>query len=210
MVALRIIASALLGTACVATAAPALAVNFTSTFDINAGNTPNFQVTYANNANIQEATLITADFRNGYSRTNPAFTDGTFSDTYIFRVGTDGLGSGNLSTSFSSSLAEILISSIVINGTSYFATPNGTGTGQTLSVSNIPVFGFFDPATPGTVNTIVVNGQVNGVTGAYQGGLTFNASAVPEPAAWAMMLIGFGAIGLVSRAQRRAVNVRFA
>jgi hypothetical protein len=201
--------TAALGVASVMAATPVLAVNFETTFDINSGNTPNFQVTYANNADIRQATLITADFRNGYNRSNPAFTDGTFSDTYQFRVGADGVGSGNLSTSFSTSLAEILISSIVINGATYFATPNGTGTGQTFSVSDIPITSFFNPSSPGTVNTIVVNGQVRGETGSYQGGLTFNASAVPEPATWAMMLVGFGAIGAISRSQRRSIAVRF-
>lgn len=206
----KVIFGAAAGVACAMVGAPAAAVNFTSTFDINGGNTPNFQVTYANNSNIQQATLITADFRNGYNRSDAGFTDGTFSDTYVFRVGYDGLGSGNLSTSFSTSLAQILISSIVINGTTYFATPNETGTGQTFSVSDIPVSSFFDPETPGLVNTIVVNGQVLGDTGGYQGGLTFNASAVPEPSAWIMMLVGFGAIGAACRTQRRSVNVRFA
>jgi len=203
----KVIFKAALGVACVAAAAPALAVNFTSTFDIATASPSNFRVTYSNAPTVQQATLITAAFYNGYSQSTPGFTDGTFSDTYIFRVGSDGLGSGNLSTSFSSSLAEILISSVIINGATYI--PTDTGTGQTFTASNIPVNGFFDD-TPGMVNTIVVNGQVKGVTGSYQGGLTFNASAVPEPATWAMMLVGFGAIGAVSRSRRRPANVNFA
>jgi hypothetical protein len=47
------------------------------------------------------------------------------------------------------------------------------------------------------------------VTGSYQGGLTFNASAVPEPATWAMMLVGFGAIGAAARSRRRPAKVTF-
>jgi hypothetical protein len=38
--------------------------------------------------------------------------------------------------------------------------------------------------------------------GASTGSLTFNA-AVPEPGTWAMMLLGFGAIGMVMRGRRR-------
>jgi hypothetical protein len=43
------------------------------------------------------------------------------------------------------------------------------------------------------------------------GGAVLDAapSPTPEPAAWAMMLIGFGAVGAVAR-QRRRVAVRFA
>ncbi|MGB7407352.1 MAG: PEPxxWA-CTERM sorting domain-containing protein, partial [Pontixanthobacter sp.] len=36
------------------------------------------------------------------------------------------------------------------------------------------------------------------------------AAAVPEPATWAMMLIGFGAIGFSLRARKRTVKVNYA
>ncbi len=36
-------------------------------------------------------------------------------------------------------------------------------------------------------------------------GLSLNISTVPEPAAWALMLVGFGALGAVSRRRRRAL-----
>jgi len=44
---------------------------------------------------------------------------------------------------------------------------------------------------------------------AAQGFLTASVSAVPEPATWAMMLIGFGAIGFAMR-RRNAVKTRVA
>lgn len=38
---------------------------------------------------------------------------------------------------------------------------------------------------------------------------TVTISAVPEPATWAMMLIGFGAVGFVMRRRRQTTTVRF-
>lgn len=39
--------------------------------------------------------------------------------------------------------------------------------------------------------------------GAQDDSITFSAAAVPEPAMWAMMLIGIGALGLAMRTQRK-------
>ena len=39
------------------------------------------------------------------------------------------------------------------------------------------------------------------------GGLSYNAAAVPEPATWAMMLLGFGAVGFSMR-RRNQVMMR--
>lgn len=52
-------------------------------------------------------------------------------------------------------------------------------------------------------NTITVKGSIGaGGNGAYTGTLSFANSAVPEPGTWAMMLVGFGAVGFAMR--RRA------
>ena len=54
-------------------------------------------------------------------------------------------------------------------------------------------------------HTLYVNGNVVGTShnGSYVGNL--NITAVPEPATWAMMLIGFGAIGWQLRRRRSPV-----
>ena len=51
-------------------------------------------------------------------------------------------------------------------------------------------------------HTIYVNGNLVGTTknGSYQGNI--NLTAVPEPATWAMMFLGFGAIGWQLRRRR--------
>jgi hypothetical protein len=77
----------------------------------------------------------------------------------------------------------------------------------------------FDPGTetwalmPGVVlndgmHTIHVVGTLHGVTGSYSG--TLNVAAVPEPATWAMMLLGFGAMGVVFRRRRQPVLAQIA
>ena len=52
--------------------------------------------------------------------------------------------------------------------------------------------------TPGTQN------------GAFGGSVAFVAGAVPEPATWLMMLLGFGAIGYSMRSKKPARRVQFA
>ena len=60
--------------------------------------------------------------------------------------------------------------------------------------------------------TLTINGNNRG-TGVLDGSITI-AQAVPEPATWAMMLFGFGAVGFGMRRRRSAdkgkVRVRFA
>jgi hypothetical protein len=47
-----------------------------------------------------------------------------------------------------------------------------------------------------------------GTNSSYQGGVAF--AAVPEPATWAMMLMGFGAIGFAMRRRRRPALLQLA
>lgn len=44
----------------------------------------------------------------------------------------------------------------------------------------------------------------------YTGQISFTTTAVPEPATWAMMMVGFGMIGAVARRRRAAVKVTYA
>ena len=52
--------------------------------------------------------------------------------------------------------------------------------------------------------TLTINGN-NSNTGSLGGTITISAAAVPEPATWAMMLIGFGAVGWQLRRRTRPV-----
>ena len=51
--------------------------------------------------------------------------------------------------------------------------------------------------------TLTINGNNSGA-GSLGGSITIRPSAVPEPATWAMMLFGFGAVGFAMRRRRSA------
>lgn len=135
---------------------------------------------------------ITAVFFNGFSSKT------TFDDLFTFTIPQIGVGSGSISTSFSSSSNKLTITSLLINGVSY-PVPF-TGSGQSATVGGIPILA-------NVLNTIEVKGFTLR-SGSYSGTATFQAAAVPETATWAMMLGGFGLMGATMR--RRRTSLTFA
>ena len=87
---------------------------------------------------------------------------------------------------------------------------NGTGTALgsiNLSANNVNAFSPASINFSGTGRSFVISG------GQAQFGfddVTFNAGAVPEPAAWALMIAGFGLVGGAMRRRRTSVRVTFA
>ena len=57
--------------------------------------------------------------------------------------------------------------------------------------------------TSGT-HTIFIRGTLAGDIGSYGGTLNVAAPGVPEPATWAMMILGFGMVGVGMRLSRKA------
>ena len=137
---------------------------------------------------------ITANFGDGFASAL------TFDDKFVFIIPQNGLGSGSVSTSFSSTRNKLTITNLMINGISYVVP--ATGSGQSLSVSDIPIIA-------GATNTIEVFGKTASRGGTFSGTLTFSADDVPEAATWAMMLAGFGMVGAAMR-RRPKVAVTFA
>ena len=101
---------------------------------------------------------------------------------------------------------------------------NTGGTSTGLTTSNSTLVSAFSPTgnvagtegmslgstnlTAGTY-AILVNYTITGAPAAYSGNLQLaNAPAVPEPATWGMMIMGFGLMGGVLR--RRSTKVAFA
>jgi hypothetical protein len=74
---------------------------------------------------------------------------------------------------------------------------NGSGTG----------FYFFQPGALGQTGVFTTIDPGGGYGNAGRATLTISSlnSAVPEPATWAMMIVGFGAIGASLRSGRRSV-----
>jgi len=64
------------------------------------------------------------------------------------------------------------------------------------------------PITAGQLNTITVTGVSRG-NGAYGGQASF-VPTIPEPATWAMMMVGFVMVGAAARYRKRSTNVRYA
>ena len=118
----------------------------------------------------------------------------TFDDKFQFTLPLNGVGSGSVSTSFSSIATYLAITGVIINNVSY--TPAKAAAG----ISGIPI-------TEGVLNTIEVMGYTtkDNVLATYSGTTTF--SAVPEPTTWVSFLLGFGFMGL---ALRRKLLPRFA
>lgn len=120
-----------------------------------------------------------------------------FDYQFTFTLPLKGIGSGSLSTNFSSASGAISISKILVDGTDQTSllTTSASG-GQSLVLNNFPVSAF-------ALNTI----EIFGTTGtkatfaSFNGGATF--SAIPEPATWALMLVGFGVVGAGLRGSRR-------
>ena len=128
---------------------------------------------------------------------------GMFTDEYFFDT-PSGFTSAQLSTITVRGFADINFTEILLNGVALtlFSGPNG---GDFASIQDL----FVDGGT----NTLVVNGMVADGIGSYGGTISFVPSAaVPEPGTWALMLLGFAAVGFSLRRRKpeaRETRVRY-
>lgn len=135
---------------------------------------------------------------------NTGIAAGAFTDTFTFTLPSDGFGSGTVTTSanFVGSANDLDFTSVLINGVAADLTSAGGGVFESAYKNMIPI-------VAGQLNTITVTGFSRG-NGAYGGQASFIPSAVPEPATWAMMLVGFAMLGAASRYRRRSQAVVYA
>jgi hypothetical protein len=131
---------------------------------------------------------------------NSGITEGSFTDTYTFRIPGDGVGSGSIITTadFIGGINDTDLLSVFVNGIEM----TGLVIGQNESgfINNIPI-------VADAFNTIVISGLSRG-NGSYGATATFTPS-IPEPSTWAFMIMGLGMVGALSRYGRRRVNVAF-
>jgi hypothetical protein len=130
----------------------------------------------------------TATFGNTGVATTSSFTD-TFTFFYPLGSPVDGLASF-ISSALSPTSKNIDFSSVTLNGNAF--TPVLTGAVEYWTYNGPVNFG-------ATQNTLVLTGNVTGGPASYAGTIEFTSAAVPEPAAWALMIGGVGLIGLSAR-----------
>ncbi|MFD1786267.1 PEPxxWA-CTERM sorting domain-containing protein [Sphingomonas floccifaciens] len=167
------------------------------------------------------ATLVDFVINTGINGSNVpgAPTDATITGTFDYEA----LGAG---TTTGVSNFNVLLAS---NGLNYGNFPGGvtanvtnltnsTGTlnffnaGSTIfsfDISNFGAMGTSATTVSNATNFTYGDGTRIGITAGSEGRISV-AAAVPEPATWAMMLIGFGAIGATMRRRKQTAVVSFA
>lgn len=125
---------------------------------------------------------------------------GGFTDTFTFNLDMDRTATGSVITVSLGTLSDIDFDSIDINGTFFTrVTDEDNSGGDGLEVFELDFTQLF-----AGLQTITVRGSANGVGGidvngnviggSYAGTINLG-SPIPEPATWALMLLGFGAVG---------------
>jgi hypothetical protein len=78
-----------------------------------------------------------------------------------------------------------------------------SGSSNSLTLNNVSL-------TPNTDYTFVYSGALGKTPGNISGNAAFAIAAVPEPATWGLMLLGFGGIGMAMRRRRRPALAQIA
>ena len=97
--------------------------------------------------------------------------------------------------------SQVNLLELLLNGTSIYSS-GGTGTSLNL-LTNLLAAGPDNHYEFRYTVTLATAGNVSGPA-------SFYAAAVPEPATWALMLLGFGGMGMVLRRRRRPVLAQIA
>ena len=149
-------------------------------------------VTFNNDVTGLPPGSFTAGFSDS-NLTNP------FTETLTFTTSTLGTVTINVTTSLTGPENDVDFSNVFLSGTGLMGNINVPqllgDPNETRGLNNLALgIGTF---------TLTLQGTPGTQTGSFGGSVAFQAqSAVPEPATWAMMLLGFGAVGFSIRRRR--------
>lgn len=122
---------------------------------------------------------------------NSSSTKGSISDVFSFTV-PQGIVSTFVGSIALSSSLDVVLSKVTFDGTPI--SKISTGVQELWTLNDTPI-------SAGT-HSLAVTGSWGKKGGSYAG--TVNFAAVPEPAAWAMMIAGFGFVGASMRRRSKA------
>jgi len=134
-----------------------------------------------------------------------------FDDTFLFTIlGSPGQVNAQVGSILLNGVQNINFSSITLDGNAFTLT-SAAGAAEQWSCCGLDGL---SSVTLGTGDhTIHLIGTLTGLdSGSYSGTLNVQSirGAVPEPATWAMMLLGFAGVGFAMRRRRRPVLAQIA
>jgi len=139
---------------------------------------------------------ITQDYVSWSANTEPS---GSFTSWFTFHNTSPGLYSIVADTSTLGATITDLVLSSSDGLTPYYSFTGGTANSASLLTGNLGA-GDFRLTFSGN-SGLDMNGVANPAS-VVTGNFTFYVQAVPEPATWALMLLGFGGIGVAMRRRR--------
>lgn len=131
---------------------------------------------------------------------NDAAVSGVINDEFRFTVPYAGDASGSLISIDLTGNFDVTITKVWLDSTPF--TRDLTGTEEKWTLASAPI--------GAGSHSIFVEGTWGTNGGAYSGTLNYLPAAVPEPAAWALMIAGFGLVGGTMRSRRRVTSVTYA
>lgn len=181
----------LFGAAVPSVAAAATTANFTINTDLNGTNVPGAPTTATITGGIDYATFFAG----------PTGGSSAVTDFNVLLANGSDYNAGNF-TPFANGVNAVLILTSGQTGTLNFIANGGSA-----PLFSFDLTGLFTAngqgALPGGGLTLTNATQIDGTTiAAGSSGTLSVTAAVPEPGTWAMMLVGFGAMGVAMRRRR--------